>query len=128
MLQRLPHNWAMTPPPHPRPQLLVKATDPALTVSDFSRFSDAGFSVALCSAADGLPAECPLLCGARCRLVESADVVFLHLGRGDDALQNAVRRLDRPSRVLTMGPDGDISPAAPVDSQIRAVRHLLTGI
>ena len=128
MLQRLPHNWAMTPPPHPRPQLLVEASDPALTVSDFRRFHDAGFSVALCTGPEGSPAECALLHGDACRLLDSADVVLLHLDGHGAAVRAAARRLDPPPRMLAMGADGDISPAAPVDSQIRAVRHLLTGI
>lgn len=126
MLQRLPQNWLRTPPPHPHPQLLIEASDPALMVSDFSRFHDAGFVVALCTGPDARSDECPLLGGRPCQLLASSDVVLHHLD-SHPGVAEAARRMSRPPRMLTISRDGDLSPAAPVDSQIRAVRHLLSG-
>ena len=127
MLQRVPHDWTRTAPPHSPVQLLIEASDPALTVSDFSRFHEAGFSVALCSGEAAAPDGCPLLHGGQCQLLSSADVVLRHLD-SHRSMDATARRIHPAPHVLSLGDGGDVSSAAPMDSQIRALRHLLSAI
>ncbi len=127
MLQRVPHDWAMSSAHHTPVQLLIESSDPALTVSDFSRFHDAGFSVALCRAGAEGPGRCAVLQGGRCELLASADLVLRHLD-SHAAVQLAAQRQGEGPHVLTVGDGGDIPATAPMDSQIRALRQLLSGI
>jgi hypothetical protein len=64
-----------------RPRVLIEDSHPALEISDFAAFRDAGFDVAYCSgpaagAAGPAPGSCPLLCGADCEILAGADVVL----------------------------------------------------
>jgi len=61
-----------------RPHLLVEDSRPALAISDFSLFQDAGFDVAFCRG----PGDCPLLRGQQCMLAAGADVVLHGLDPG----------------------------------------------
>ena len=58
-----------------RLHLLVEDS-PALAISDFSLFQDAGFDVAFCSGPGSDPGACSLLRGQQCMLVAGADVVL----------------------------------------------------
>lgn len=59
-----------------RPRLLVEDDSPALAISDFSLFHDAGFDVAFCSGPGDDPRACPVMHGQPCPLLPSADVVL----------------------------------------------------
>jgi hypothetical protein len=65
-----------------RPRLLIEDSAPALEISDFSVFRDAGLDVAFCSGPGSDPGACPLLRGQRCALVDGADVVLHGLSPG----------------------------------------------
>ena len=65
-----------------RPRLLIEDDRPALAISDFSVFRDAGLDVAFCSGPGDDPGSCPLLRGQRCALVDRADVVLHGLSPG----------------------------------------------
>jgi len=65
-----------------RPRLLVEDDRPALAISDFPVFRDAGLDVAFCSGPGDDPGACPLLLGQRCTLVGLADVVLHGLSPG----------------------------------------------
>ncbi len=76
MDQRVPgRRWYSSTPVH-RPRVLVENSHPALGVSDFSVFTDAGFDVAYCSGPGEGPGSCPLLRGEGCDLLDGADVVL----------------------------------------------------
>jgi hypothetical protein len=62
-------------------RLLIESPDPALQVSDFSCFREAGIEVALCEGPARSPYECPLVRGETCGLAEHADVVLCDLAR-----------------------------------------------
>jgi hypothetical protein len=65
-----------------RPRLLIEDDRPALAISDFSVFRDAGFDIAFCSGPGDDPGACPLLRGQRCALVDWSDVVLHGLSPG----------------------------------------------
>jgi hypothetical protein len=72
--------WYSPPSTGRRPRVLIEDSHPALEISDFAAFRDAGFDVAYCSGpaageAAG-PGSCPLLGGADCDLLAGADVVL----------------------------------------------------
>lgn len=99
MEQRVPRRtWSAPRLAGRRPRLLIEDGRPALAVSDFSLFQDAGFDVAFCGGpGDDLPADltpCPLLRGQRCALVDGADVV-LHGPSAGRGVAAAIRR-ERP--------------------------------
>jgi hypothetical protein len=77
MKQRVPRRaWSATRPAGGRPRLLIEDAHPALEISDFSLFQDAGFDVAFCSGPGGDPQACPLQHGQPCPLLAGADVVL----------------------------------------------------
>jgi hypothetical protein len=77
MKQRIPRRtWSSPHPSGRRPRLLIEDGHPALAISDFSLFRDAGFDVAFCSGPGDEPGACPLLRGQQCPLVAGADVVL----------------------------------------------------
>jgi hypothetical protein len=76
MKQRIPRAWSSPHPSGRRPRLLIEDGHPALAISDFSLFRDAGFDVAFCSGPGDEPGACPLLRGQQCPLVAGADVVL----------------------------------------------------
>jgi hypothetical protein len=113
MEQRVPRRtWTSPGLTGRRPRLLVEDDRPALAISDFSLFRDAGLDVAFCSGPGDDPAACPLLSGQRCALVDRADVVLhgLSLGLG---IATAIRR-QRPELPVVVEqacrPDGTAEP------------------
>ena len=76
--------WYSPPSTGRRPRVLIEDSHPALEISDFTAFRDAGFDVAYCSGhAAGetggeaaAPGSCPLLGGADCEVLAGADVVL----------------------------------------------------
>ena len=77
MKQRVPRRaWSSPHLAGQRPRLLIEDDHPALAVSDFSLFRDAGFDVALCSGPGGDSGGCPLHRGEPCALLAGADVVL----------------------------------------------------
>jgi len=77
MRQRIPRRtWSSPHPSGRHPRLLIEDGHPALAISDFSLFRDAGFDVAFCSGPGDDPGACPLLRGRQCPLVAEADVVL----------------------------------------------------
>ncbi len=90
MRQRVPPRWGSPTGPHHVPRLLVEDDDPALAVSDFSRFRQAGFEVAWCSGPAGTASACGILRNEDCALVEAADVI-LHGLHPDTGIASAIR-------------------------------------
>jgi hypothetical protein len=76
MKQRVPGSSWYSPGDVHRPRVLVEDDHPALAISDFSAFRDAGFDVAVCPGPDRGPDRCPLLRGDPCGIVAGADVVL----------------------------------------------------
>lgn len=78
MRQRVPRRtWGSAGRAGHRPRVLIEDGQPALAISDFSVFEQAGFDVAFCSGPDGDPAAaCPVLHGRRCPLLMGTDVVL----------------------------------------------------
>ena len=79
MKQRIPRRAWSAPRPAGRPRLLIEDAHPALAISDFSLFQDAGLDVAFCSGPGGDPQACPLQRGQPCPLLAGADVVLHEL-------------------------------------------------
>lgn len=120
-----------------RPRLLIEDDRPALAISDFSLFHDAGFDVAFCSGPGDDPQACPVLSGHACPLLSAADAVLHGL---DPALgiAAAIRR-QRPRLPVVIEqrrdedrsagevPDGCVPLrfASSVSGQIAAVRRAL---
>jgi hypothetical protein len=121
---------------HSRPRLLVEDPDRALQVADFSRFTDSGLDVALCS---GPSADegCPLVETGECRLADTADVVLMGPGMAGHRHEVAAalhrRRPTRPVIVEVPRHGSEVVPEgcvplrvpASVDGQIRAVWRAL---
>ena len=82
MKQRVPGRTWYSAAERRRPRLLIEDDHPALEISDFAAFRDAGFDVAFCSGPGGSPESCPLLGGADCDVLAGADVVLHGLEKG----------------------------------------------
>jgi len=113
MEQRVPRmTWSSPGMVERRPRVLVEDDRPALAISDFSLFRDAGLDVAFCSGPGDDPAACPLLSGQRCALVDRADVVLHGLSQGL-GIATAIRR-QRPELPVVveqaLRPDGTAEP------------------
>lgn len=95
-----------------RPRVLIEDDHPALAISDFSRFEQAGFDIAFCSGPGRDPAACPLLCGRTCPALAAADVVLHDLDPGL-GIAEAIRR-QRPGISVVAeqrrGADGSLQP------------------
>jgi hypothetical protein len=77
MKQRVPRGtWKSVRRAGHRPRVLIEDDHPALAISDFSVFEQAGFDVAFCSGPGRDLAACPLLHGRPCLLVTGADAVL----------------------------------------------------
>jgi hypothetical protein len=116
MRQRVPSRaWYSPGRPGRRPRVLIEDDDPALAVSDFSRFAQAGFDVAYCSGPASAPGDCPVLQGRRCNLLAGADAVLHRLDPGWGAAA-AIRRLyPGMTVVVPQEPGADGQPAAVPD-------------
>jgi len=75
MKQRI-RNWSGPRLTGRRPRLVIEDEQPALAISDFSLFKEAGFDVAFCSGPGDDPAACPLMHGQPCALLAGADAVL----------------------------------------------------
>jgi hypothetical protein len=85
MRQRVPRrSWqrAGSPLVGRRPRILIEDDGPALAISDFSEFWQAGFDVAFCSGPGADQASCPLLHGQQCEVLAGADAVLHGLDPG----------------------------------------------
>ena len=102
-----------------RPRVLVESTDPALAISDFSRYGDAGFDVAFCPGPEEGGAPCPLLDGEDCELLAGADVV-LHGLDPRLGLVAAIRRRHPETAVVVEHRRGDDSAQGAADSTVLA--------
>jgi len=77
MEQRMPRRtWSGPKVAGGHPRLLIEASLPALAISDFRLFQQAGFDVAFCPGPGSDLRSCPLLHGRRCVLADKADVVL----------------------------------------------------
>jgi hypothetical protein len=77
MRQRVPRRaWRSAGPAGHRPRVLIEDDHPAVAISDFYMFEQAGFDVAFCSGPGRDLAACPLLHGRPCPLLMGADVVL----------------------------------------------------
>ena len=84
MKQRVPRRtWYSSSGTQRRPRVLIEDGHPALEISDFAAFRDAGFDVAFCTGPGVTPGTCPLLCGADCEVLAGADVVLHGLAPED---------------------------------------------
>ena len=130
--------WYSPPSTGGRPRVLIEDSHPALEISDFTAFRDAGFDVAYCSGpaageaageAAG-PGSCPLLDGADCELLAGADVV-LHGLDPVSGVAAAIRwwHPELPAVVKTddAAPAGctRIPACCSVSGQVEAVRRAL---
>ncbi len=84
MDQRVPGRRWYSPAVAHRPRVLVEDGHPALAISDFSIFTEAGFDVAYCSGPGDGPAGCPLQRGEECEILDGADVVLHGLDQSLD--------------------------------------------
>jgi hypothetical protein len=76
MRQRVPRRaWYRGGTVH-RPRVLVEDDHPALAISDFSLFQQAGFDVAWCSGPGDDRSVCPVLRGRECTVAARADIVL----------------------------------------------------
>ena len=83
MKQRVPGRaWNSPGGAFHRPRVLVEDDRPALAVSDFSKFQEAGFDVAFCSGPGRARESCPLLRGQECDVLARADAVLHGLDGG----------------------------------------------
>jgi len=119
MKQRVPRrSWYSPSGAERRPRLLIEDDHPALEISDFAAFRDAGFDVAFCS---GPPGGCPLLRGADCEVLAGADVVLHGL---DSGMADAIRWWHPEVPVVVKGGTG-IPAGCSVKGQVEAVRRAL---
>jgi hypothetical protein len=119
-----------------RLRVLVESADPTLALSDFARYTTAGFDVALCRGPQERPEECPLVRGEACALAAGADVILFGLGPPGDGVLDAARRHHRATPMVLQGgprapaPDADLPEgcevllaSASVHGQISALRR-----
>lgn len=139
MRQRIPRRaWRSQGPAGHRPRLLIEDDHPALAISDFSLFEQAGFDVASCSGPGRDPTVCPLLRGEECPAAAGADIV-LHGLDPQLGIAAAIRRRfphvpvvvhqrRRPDGSLPPVPEGCVPLAFPcsVKGQIDALWRVLT--
>lgn len=107
MKQRVPRRaWSAPRLTGRHPRLLIEDAHPALAISDFSLFQDAGFDVAFCPGPGGEPGACPLQRGQPCPVVAGADVV-LHGLDPATGIAAAIRRQYPRIPVVVEQPRGD---------------------
>lgn len=114
MLQRVPRRtWRSPSADTGRPRVLIEDSHPALAISDFSLFEQAGLDIAFCSGPGEDPPACPLLRGEPCPLLARAEAV-LHCLDPALGIAAAIRR-QRPGLPVVVGqrrrPDGHQPPA-----------------
>jgi hypothetical protein len=83
MKQRVPRRaWNSHGGAGRRPRLLIEDDHPALAISDFSLYEEAGFDIAYCSGPGANAGDCPLLQGKDCAVLAGADAVLHGLDPG----------------------------------------------
>jgi hypothetical protein len=114
MEQRVPRRAWYVGRSSNRPRVLVESDNPALAISDFSMFQEAGLDVGFCSGPGGAPRACPLLRGEQCAMLAGADAVLHKLDQPLDIA--AAIRQQRPEIPVLVevrrGADGSL-PAVP---------------
>jgi hypothetical protein len=124
MKQRVPRrSWYSPSGAGRRPRLLIEDDHPALEISDFAAFRDAGFDVAFCSGPGVTRGSCPLLCGADCEVLAGADIVLHGLGTDSGVLAD-IRWWHPEVPVVVKGGTG-IPAGCSVKGQVEAVRRAL---
>lgn len=114
MRQRVPRRAWYQGGPGRRPRILIEDDSPALAISDFSAFGQAGFDVAYCSGPRHDATACPLLAGGSCPVVAGADVVLHGLDpRLGVATEIRRRHPGTPVLLVQRLRDGGILPSAP---------------
>jgi CheY-like chemotaxis protein len=139
MKQRVPGRaWYTAGGPFHRPRVLVEDDDPALAISGFSLFQDAGFDVAVCSGPGSTSGACPLLRGEECDVLAHADVVLHGLDPGlgvaaairqrHPGIAVVAEQRRRPDGTLETVPGGCVPLTFPcsVKGQLEAMRRALT--
>ena len=114
MKQRVPRRaWRSARRPGHRPRVLIEDGRPALAISDFSLFEQAGFDVAFCPGPGRV--ACPLPGGRPCPIVAGADAVLHGLDPGL-GVAAAIRR-HRPGLPVVVAQrrraDGSLPPVPP---------------
>jgi hypothetical protein len=101
MIQRVPRRtWRSPGMGTGRPRVLIEDDHPALAISDFSLFEQAGLDVAFCSGPSEDPRVCPLLRGAPCQVLAHAEAVAeQRRGAGGDLPPEGCAPLPYPSSV-----------------------------
>jgi hypothetical protein len=140
MKQRVPRrSWQCAGPAGHRPRILIEDDEPALAISDFSLFQQAGFDVAFCSGPGADPASCPLLRGEQCHALAQADAVLHGLDPRLGVAASIHQRLPGTpvlvkQRCLADGstqpvPAGclPLAPECSVRGQMEALRRALAG-
>ena len=96
-----------------RPRLLIEDPDRALMMSDFTRFSESGLDVALCSGPSG-GEPCPLVEVGECQLADEADIVLMGTGMAEHTEPVAAEHHRRhPGRPVVVAVPRDGSETAP---------------
>lgn len=86
----------MDTPPSKPPRVLVEAEDPAAAFARLRILAAAGYEVAWCEGPEGHRfRQCPLVRGAPCALVDSADVVVTCLGMEHSSARQILSSIDR---------------------------------
>lgn len=138
MRQRVPRRaWDSSGGEGRRPRVLIEDGHPALAVSDFSVYEQAGFDVGFCSGPGASTCDCPLLRGEDCLAVAGADAVLHGLDPGL-GIAAAIRRrypdvavvVEQPRREdgsLGAVPEGCVPLVYPcsVSGQVDALRQAL---
>lgn len=136
MKQRIPHTWTSPRGTGGRPRVLIEDDHPAMAISDFAMFRDAGFDVGYCSGPARTLGECPLLRGGRCGLLDGTDAV-LHRLDPRLGIAPAIRAHRPHTAVVVEQPPGVRASPHPaggsqpvvygcsVTGQIRALRQAL---
>jgi len=113
MIQRVPRRaWRSARRAGHRPRVLIEDGHPALAISDFSMFEQAGFDVAFCSGPGPDLAACPLLRDRLCPVLAGADAV-LHGLDPESGVAAAIRRRRPGLPVVVAQPrraDGSLPP------------------
>ena len=142
MKQRIPRRaWNSPAGAAHRPRVLIEDDRPALAISDFSLFQQAGFDIAFCSGPAPGPDEtaCPPLRGEPCPALAGADAV-LHGLDPRLGVAEAIRRVLPGTPVIVRrrclepgceqaAPDGcvPLAPDCSVPGQIDALSRALAG-
>jgi len=115
-----------------RPRILIEDDQPALAISDFSMFEQAGFDVAVCSGPGGDLAACPVLHGRPCPVLTGAGAV-LHgldpalgvaaaIGRQSPGVPLVVEQRRRADGCPQPVPEGCLPLAFPCSVRGRSMR------